>query len=401
MYFEIMDKINEEIFSMLVMNSEKQIQNARHFKYHRYLFEHLKNATEGFYYGIYGIRGIGKTVMLLQLAALSKKPLYIPADAKYLIRFDLYNIVNYAISKGYNEFYIDEIHMRHDWATDLKTLYDEGSAKIIFSGSSSIELQKGADLSRRAIMYELLPASLREYLNIKKGMDLKPVRPEWLFDTVKRKNLALKYSQWSTYVEEYCKYSGMLYENIEKEYPKTIMNVIEKIISIDLASLREIDINASNNLYRMIYKVASSGPYEINYSNIANYLQVSKITAIKFINDLSKIGMIIQVFPCGSGFKKEPKIFLRIPFRNALNANAGEKTPIGAVREEFFVNNANPKCYIKTKRGEKTPDFMYNNKTIEVGGSGKENYQGADLLAVDGIDFFENKIPLFLFGFLY
>ena len=76
-------------------------------------------------------------------------------------------------------------------------------------------------------------------------------------------------------------------------------------------------------------------------------------------------------------------------------------TGSGVAREEFFVNNAPVSWYIKTKRGEKTPDFVVKGKTVEVGGSGKGNYQGADLIASDAIDFVGNRIPLFLFGLLY
>ena len=66
----------------------------------------------------------------------------------------------------------------------------------------------------------------------------------------------------------------------------------------------------------------------------------------------------------------------------------------------FFANNVEVEGYFKTKRGEKTPDFKVDGKTIEVGGKAKKT-NAADYLAVDGVSFSENRIPLFLFGFLY
>jgi len=100
------------------------------------------------------------------------------------------------------------------------------------------------------------------------------------------------------------------------------------MLTVDLMSLREIDINAANNIYKMLYKVASSGPYEASYSNIASYLGISKVTAIRFVNDLSKICLLMPLYPCKSEFKKEPKIFLRIPFRQALNTTSNINTDV-------------------------------------------------------------------------
>ncbi len=392
--------MDNEIFSKIVINSEKQIENVKRFNNHRYLFNLLSKASEKFYHGIYGIRGIGKTIMLLQLTAKYDKPLYISVDAKYLLRFDVYDIVTYAIDKGYENIFIDEIHTKSKWTSDLKTLYDETNAKIFFTGSSSMELQKNVDLSRRAIIYELKPASFREYLNIKKNANIKTIHIKDLFNYNKRKEFVHKYSKWNIFMKEYYKYGGMLYEGIKEEYPNTILNVLDKMLTVDLSSLREIDTNAINNIYKMLYKISSSGPYEASYSNIASYLGISKATSIKFVNDLSKIGLLVPLYPCRSGFRKEPKIFLRIPFRQTLNTTSNINTDIGVRREEFFVNNIDVKCYFKTKRGEKTPDFKLGEKVIEVSGQWRKS-RIADYIAVDGLNYQDNNIPLFLFGMLY
>jgi len=65
------------------------------------------------------------------------------------------------------------------------------------------------------------------------------------------------------------------------------------------------------------------------------------------------------------------------------------------------VNHVPVSCYLKTERGEKTPDFIVNGKTIEVGGASKSFMQNSDYIAVDSALWEENRIPLFLFGFLY
>jgi len=89
------------------------------------------------------------------------------------------------------------------------------------------------------------------------------------------------------------------------------------------------------------------------------------------------------------------------PFRKGSSRPIGNK---GAIREEFFVNHVKrifETCYLKGKRGEKTPDFLVENTVIEVGGESKKRYQNPDYIAVDGLTPERSKIPLFLFGFIY
>ena len=57
-----------------------------------------------------------------------------------------------------------------NWNQELKNIYDTlPDLKIIFSGSSSLNLIKGKyDLSRRAVLYDLPGLSFREYLALEK-----------------------------------------------------------------------------------------------------------------------------------------------------------------------------------------------------------------------------------------
>ena len=81
-----------------------------------------------------------------------------------------------------------------------------------------------------------------------------------------------------------------------------------------------------------------------------------------------------------------------------------ENTNIGTVRETFFLNQLSAKHKVTYP---KSGDFMVNDKYIfEVGGKNKSYKQIAGVknsfIAADGIEYgFKNKIPLWLFGFLY
>ena len=87
---------------------------------------------------------------------------------------------------------------------------------------------------------------------------------------------------------------------------------------------------------------------------------------------------------------------------------------IGAIREDFFVEMAMMKGlkfhYLKSKRGEKTPDYLVacgnEDIVIEIGGKGKgrQQFKGIKvekkLILAHSINEIGIKKPLSLFGFI-
>ena len=88
----------------------------------------------------------------------------------------------------------------------------------------------------------------------------------------------------------------------------------------------------------------------------------------------------------------------------ALNSHLRLESEQGAVRETFFVDQVSTVTGI---RAADQGDFEVAGKyVVEVGGPGKSFRQVKGLkdayLAVDGIEIGQgNRIPLYLFGFLY
>ncbi|MCD6227638.1 ATP-binding protein [Candidatus Micrarchaeota archaeon] len=388
------EKINIE---KIILNSENLKEWVKQFNTKRYLYKEINNLDNEYYVGITGMRGIGKTVLLLQLASEKKDSVYFSADSKLIKPFDMYDVVSELNRRGFNNIFIDEIHTKPNWQEDIKTLYDEHKLKVYFSGSSGIKIKKsGADLSRRALILELKPASFREYLIIKKGHQIKQLSVDNIIRH--KKDYTLKYSSLSEHWNEYMKYGGVLYGG--HGFSQALKNTIEKMILKDMAALREVSMKYESDVYRFLYIAANSLPYEISYSSIASKLSVSKTFIIRMIYDLERIGLIKVVFPCkpkGRDIKKEPKIYLTVPYRYYFS----ESPSIGSLREEFFVNHLMPDCYYKTKRGEKTSDFRINKKVFEIGGVSKKHAQNPDYIINDGLRFDGSYIPLFLFGFVY
>ncbi|MCD6495667.1 MAG: ATP-binding protein [Candidatus Aenigmarchaeota archaeon] len=392
--------MDTETLDRIVSNSKKQLQWVGRFKKKRHLFRQLKSIDREYFIAIKGVRGVGKTVLMLQIAKETQDAVYFSADSTPVKRFSIYDIVRELSALGFKNIFIDEIHRKPEWDVDVKSIYDEHEVRLIFSGSSALDITRTtSDLSRRVVMKELRPVSLREYVNIKKGYEISPIS---FYDILKNRALfARKYADVKDYYTEYMQYGGTLYP--KRGFREAMENSIRKVILQDMSSLRDVNIKYETDIYKLLYLIASSQPFNVNYSSIANVLEISKTMAIRIVKDMESTGLITAIFPCkkqGVNVKKEPKIYLMVPLRHLFFPEVTDSRR-GAAREEFFVNHVKDVCYVKGKRGEKLPDFRFENTTIEVGGETKGRYQHADYIATDGLSCTGNRIPLFLFGFVY
>ena len=119
---------------------------------------------------------------------------------------------------------------------------------------------------------------------------------------------------------------------------------------------------------------------------------------------MSKSGIIKTLTTSGIGktiIRKPEKIY----FSNSNIIYAlSQNVEIGNVRETFFLSQLSTRYKVSyPKQG----DFQIeNNLLFEIGGKNKTNKQIAGIkdsfLALDGIEFgYKNRIPLWMFGFLY
>ena len=342
-------------------------------------------------------------MLLTQLANEYKDSVYLSADATYLRPFSLYEIIDTLRKEGFKNIFVDEIQHKMHWEQDIKTLYDEGEVRIFFTGSSKIEVSKGADLSRRVRIFEMIPATFGEYLRIKRGIDAPIIPFEKLLENETRRKLAVENAHLNEYLDEYFRVGGVLYPGKEDDVYSAVRASVNRAISSDLATLRDVDIKYQELSYKLLYLVATSKPFEVSYSSIANSLEISKNTVKLMIYYLGRVGLIKTLLPCETGHslvRKEPKIVLTIPLRSYLNWEIGYEADIGSLREDFFVMHMRPGCYLKGKRGEKTSDFMLKNLVFEVDGKSKSRVQNPDFLAIDGVSTKENIIPLYLIGLI-
>lgn len=355
--------------------------------------------------GIIGPRGVGKTTMLLQFIKEhlnSQDALYITADDLYFSDNRLYDVAeSFYINAGKNLF-IDEIHKYPDWSRELKNIYDSfPTLKIIFTGSSVLDILKGsADLSRRAIMYELQGLSFREYLNFFHQKNFQAFSIEQIIaNKVKLEGIDHPLPLFKDYLKR-----GYYPFGIEKEFHIRLSQIIVQTLDSDIPQYANLTISTSRKLKRLLSIVAESVPFKPNFSKISETLGVSRNSLEDYFSCLEKAGLISQLRDSTKGIRglgKVDKVFL--DNTNMAYNLIGEAVNIGNVRETFFLNQMRLKNdVIAANHG----DFLISDYTFEVGGKNKTKQQiksvQQSFLVKDDIEFgYQNVLPLWAFGMNY
>ena len=151
--------------------------------------------------------------------------------------------------------------------------------------------------------------------------------------------------------------------------------------------------------------MAESAPFTPNISKLSERIGVSRNSLLSYIKALDDSGLAICLQKDAKGIsslQKPDKLYLENP--NLMYALAPHEVNTGNVRETFFANQLKYGHHVSVSP---VSDFLVDGKyTFEVGGRGKgrrqvEGVADAYIVADDIETGFGNKIPLWLFGFLY
>lgn len=156
---------------------------------------------------------------------------------------------------------MDEVHKYPHWSQELKNIYDDmPELQIIFTGSSLLEiLNSRADLSRRAIVYEMQGLSFREYLNYNLRTSL-PVLS--LSDLLERHTQTAEELTASLKVLEhfprYLRHGYYPYYNeLPDLYPQRVEEVVNMTLEVELPQLRGVDISYLPKIKQLLLIISS------------------------------------------------------------------------------------------------------------------------------------------------
>lgn len=361
---------------------------------------------------ITGARGTGKTTLMLQHIRKANrdniKSLYASLDNIWFSKNSLTEMADYFYSYGGTHLYLDEVHRYPNWAIEIKNIYDSyPGLHIVFTGSSLLEIYKSnADLSRRAVNYTIRELSFREFLLFEKRTafpsttlnDILKHHAEISGEiTSKEKILPL----FNEYLKAGC--YPFYKEDIETYYLK-IQNTITVILENDLPAIEKVEYATIGKIKKLLMILAGMVPYSPNISSLSHDIETNRANTIRYLDWLNKAQLLTLLTDKSrsmGAMNKPGKIYLNNPnLLYALNTSPN----IGSIRETFFAHQAGTIAKINSS---KTGDFLLNEKYIvEVGGKGEKYDQikgiESSFVVADGIETgFGNKIPLWLFGFLY
>jgi len=359
--------------------------------------------------GIIGARGVGKTTFLLQYLKENSLPLekklYISADA---IEIDsLFDIAHSFDKEGGKLLIIDEIHKYKNFEIELKKIYDMLPLQVIFSGSSALRLDNAkGDLSRRAILYHMNGLSFREFIEIKTEKKLESFTKEQLFsshvDIAYKLSLDFRpFEYWNEYLR--CGYYPFYFED-EKNYLLRLHETINTVIEVDIPSIFPIEYDKIINLKKLVKYVCQSKPFKINIRELSLKIGISDYQTLYKYMEYLKRGKILNLLRAKTKgdtiFVKPDKLYLA---NTNLHYAYCQNVEVGTVREVFFMSMFEEQELSVPTKG----DFLINEKyLIEIGGNSKKFKQIKDMpnsfVVADDIEIGSgNKIPLWLFGFLY
>ena len=359
--------------------------------------------------GLKGAKGVGKTTILqqyLQEVAMDiTQKVYISLDNPLLGGVRLLNIAEELQKRGVKLLVVDEIHYQKDFEQDLKTIYDFFDMKVIFSGSSAIALSN-ADLSRRALVYDVPILSFREFLELKLKIELEPVAYETLLTQHTQEAFKIiSVIKPLKYFDEYLKFGAYPFflEGGEQDYVMKLTMAVNKTLESDLLQLFKIDPQNVSLLKKLLTVMCQSAPGGLNMTSLAREMGINVKTLYSYIAALEKGSLIHLLYYNKKGnalFQKPDKVLLNNPSLFNILCHSSNQ---GSIRESFFVSMLYEHTIAYAKKG----DYIIDGKDrFEIGGKKKGFKQIKDLensyVAADNLEVGDgSKIPLWLFGFLY
>ena len=362
--------------------------------------------------GLRGARGVGKTTLLLQKIRESgvdrDTSLYLSLDSVWLDVKEIYRLAEYHVQHGGTRLVLDEVHYVKDWQKIVKNLYDDfRDLKIAYTGSSLLRLKaRQGDLSRRQVGYELPGLSFREFLKFDGAIDCPSIAlSDILSDHLSIAREITRKVRILPLFERYFR-SGYypFFRESSAKYEERIRQVVNQTLDSDWPSVEDVTAETIRKARKMLRILAAFPPQVPKMNRLYAELGTERQHGLKILYALERAGLLNLLasdFDALDNLSSPEKIYCE---NTNLMYSLTSDADIGTAREAFFANQvSNGHVLTYPKKG----DFLVDDRWLfEIGGKGKGFSQIKDIpnsyVVNDGVEVgFGNKIPLWLFGFLY
>lgn len=391
------------------------------FRTHTYLVEHTNAPVRRMLMdeinwdermiGIKGTRGVGKTTFLLQYAkehfdARDRRCLYVNMNNFYFQGRGIADFAGEFYNNGGKVLLIDQVFKEQNWSKELRQCYDKyPGLKIFFTGSSVMRLKEdNPELKGIVKSYNLRGLSFREYLNLVTGKDFKPYTlDEILHDHEHIARHILPEVSPHKYFQEYLHHGFYPFFLEQRNFSENLLKTMNMMTEVDILLIKKIELKYLTKIKKLFYLLAVEGPKAPNISQLASDIETSRATVMNYIKYLADARLINIIYPVGQKFPKKPsKIMMHNS--NLLYAIYPIKVEEQDKMETFFVNSL-WKDHKVNQSGKDNCYIVDGDKRFRVcdaGGKGKIRMSPDTIYARYNTEIGkDNKIPLWLLGFLY
>ncbi|MBQ9533318.1 MAG: ATP-binding protein [Prevotella sp.] len=361
--------------------------------------------------GIKGSRGVGKTTFLLQYAkeqfgVNDRQCLYINMNNFYFEGRGIADFAGDFVRHGGKVLLIDQVFKQPNWSSELRKCYDSyPNLKIVFTGSSVMRLKdENPELNGIVKSYNLRGFSFREFINLKAGTTLKPYTLDEILNDHERlvKQILPRVSPLR-YFQDYLHHGYYPFFLEQRNFSENLLKTMNMMTEVDILLIKQIELKYLTKIKKLFYLLAVNGPGAPNVSSLADAIETSRATVMNYIKNLADARLINIIYPVGQDFPKKPsKVMMHNS--NLMYAIYPIHVEQQDVMETFFVN-ALWKDH-QVNQGGKEPFYIVDGdkkfRICDATGDQKIRYQpDAYYMRYNTEVGKDNRIPLWLLGFLY
>ena len=360
--------------------------------------------------GIKGTRGVGKTTFLLQYAkerfgANNRQCLYINMNNFYFQERGIADFAGDFYRGGGKVLLIDQVFKQPNWSGELRKCYDNyPELKIVFTGSSVMRLkEENPELNGIVKSYNLRGFSFREFLNYMSGHNF----PTYSLDDIikNHEQIAMQILPKVSplkYFQDYIHHGYYPFFLENRNYSENLLKTMNMMTEVDILLIKQIELKYLTKIKTLFYLLALEGPKSPNISNLAKEINTSRATVMNYIKYLSDSRLINIIYPVGQEFPKKPaKVIMNNS--NLIYAIYPIHVEQQDVMETFFVNALLSGHLVN--EGNKQGNYIIDeNKRFRIcdAENTKMRLNNETIYARYNTEVGkDNKIPLWLFGFLY
>ncbi|MDR2192506.1 MAG: AAA family ATPase, partial [Endomicrobium sp.] len=219
-------------FNKLIELNNLAKDSVKPYLRHRKLYFELLNDTGKHFVGVVGPRGVGKTIILKQLALKTENSFYISMESFDGNMFDVIKELKEKLK--ITVFFLDEVHGYAAFDKEIQSVYELLNVKIFFTSSIAIAMAKYRnDISRRVLLKELYPFSLREYIEFKNNFVLPPLS----FDNFINEPISQDFLILGNNFEPYLKGALMPFALEEPAVLPLLSNILNAVIYKDIPKI--------------------------------------------------------------------------------------------------------------------------------------------------------------------